>query len=203
MSGPAAVNSSLPILKHHGRQYIGQGKGLLRFRQVERNENRVVHFPEDVAEKRERKTENVNRYSRAGRSHSREPSSFTQGASRSTDHVPRRLPALAILAIRTFARHSRRVPAPHIDVKYVAHLARLRLTAEEEEIFGAQLAHVLDYMETLNQLDVSQVEPTAHAVPLANVTRPDEPHPSLPHEEAMRNAPAPLNGLFQVPKIVE
>jgi aspartyl-tRNA(Asn)/glutamyl-tRNA(Gln) amidotransferase subunit C len=93
--------------------------------------------------------------------------------------------------------------APPIDVKYVAHLARLHLTSEEESVFGAQLGQVLNYMEKLTQLDVSQVEPTAHAVPLVNVTRADAVRPSLPHAAALRNAPAPADGLFQVPKIVE
>ncbi|HUA39745.1 MAG TPA: Asp-tRNA(Asn)/Glu-tRNA(Gln) amidotransferase subunit GatC [Candidatus Sulfopaludibacter sp.] len=90
-----------------------------------------------------------------------------------------------------------------IDIKYVAHLARLHLTPDEEKKLGAQLGNILGYIEKLNQLDVSGVEPTAHAVPLVNVTRPDEVHPSLPHDEAMRNAPAQANGLFIVPKIVE
>ena len=90
-----------------------------------------------------------------------------------------------------------------IDVKYVAHLARLHLSPEEEQKFGAQLGQVLGYMATLNQPDVSQVEPTAHAMPLVNVTRPDVPYPSLSNEEALRNAPAKANGLFLVPKIVE
>lgn len=90
-----------------------------------------------------------------------------------------------------------------IDVKYVAHLARLHLSPGEEQQFGAQLGHVLGYMTTLNQLDVSQVEPTAHAMPLVNVTRPDVLRPSLSNEEALRNAPAKANGLFLVPKIVE
>jgi aspartyl-tRNA(Asn)/glutamyl-tRNA(Gln) amidotransferase subunit C len=90
-----------------------------------------------------------------------------------------------------------------IDIKYVAHLARINLTPEEETRFGAQLGQVLGYIEKLNQLDVSAVEPTAHAVPMVNVTRPDEVRPSLPHDEAMRNAPAKANGLFIVPKIVE
>ena len=93
--------------------------------------------------------------------------------------------------------------APQMDVRYVAHLARLSLTPEEEQVFGAQLGQVLDYMAKLNELDVSLVEPTAHAVPLVNVTRPDEVRPSLPPEESLRNAPAAVNGLFQVPKIVE
>ena len=90
-----------------------------------------------------------------------------------------------------------------IDVKYVAHLARLALTPEEEQKIGAQLGNILGYIEKLKELDVSQVEPTAHAVPMVNVTRPDEIRPSLPTEEALRNAPAQANGLFLVPKIVE
>jgi aspartyl-tRNA(Asn)/glutamyl-tRNA(Gln) amidotransferase subunit C len=93
--------------------------------------------------------------------------------------------------------------APQIDVKYVAHLARLHLTPEEERKFGAQLGQVLGYIEKLQQLDVSQVEPTAHAMPLVNVTRPDEARPPLPHDDALGNAPSQANGLFVVPKIVE
>ena len=90
-----------------------------------------------------------------------------------------------------------------IDIKYVAHLARLQLTPDEEKKLGAQLENILGYIEKLNQLDVSGVEPTAHAVPMVNVTRPDEIRPSLPHDDALRNAPARANGLFIVPKIVE
>ncbi|HEY3862832.1 MAG TPA: Asp-tRNA(Asn)/Glu-tRNA(Gln) amidotransferase subunit GatC [Verrucomicrobiae bacterium] len=89
------------------------------------------------------------------------------------------------------------------DVPYVARLARLALTPAEEEKFGAQLSQVLVYIEKLSQLDVSGIEPTAHAVPLANVVRPDEVRPSLTNEEALRNAPAKANGLFLAPKIVE
>lgn len=90
-----------------------------------------------------------------------------------------------------------------IDIKYVAHLARLALSPEEEEKFGAQLGDVLGYIEKLKEVDVSGVEPMSHAVPLINVTRPDEVKPSLSQEEALRNAPAQANGLFIVPKIVE
>ena len=95
------------------------------------------------------------------------------------------------------------MPIPDIDVKYVAHLARLSLSAEEEQKIGAQLGNILGYIEKLKQVDVTGVEPTAHAVPLVNVTRPDEVRPSLPHDDALRNAPAQANGLFMVPKIVE
>jgi aspartyl-tRNA(Asn)/glutamyl-tRNA(Gln) amidotransferase subunit C len=90
-----------------------------------------------------------------------------------------------------------------IDVKYVAHLARLALTPEEEQRIGAQLGQVLDYIEKLKEVDVTGVEPTAHAFPLINVTRPDEVRPSMSNEDALRNAPAQANGLFIVPKIVE
>jgi aspartyl-tRNA(Asn)/glutamyl-tRNA(Gln) amidotransferase subunit C len=93
--------------------------------------------------------------------------------------------------------------AKEIEVKYVAHLARLQLTPEEEATYGAQLGQILQYIHKIDQLDVSQIEPTAHPVPLVNVTRPDEVRPSLTHEQAMQNAPAQLNGLFLVPKIVE
>ena len=90
-----------------------------------------------------------------------------------------------------------------IDVKYVAHLARIALTPDEETKLGAQLGHILGYIEKLGQLDVSQVEPTAHAVPMVNVTRADEIRPSLSQSEALRNAPRQGGGLFVVPQIVE
>jgi len=93
--------------------------------------------------------------------------------------------------------------AAEIDVKYVAHLARVALTPDEEKKLAAQLAGILGYIEKLRELDVTNVEPTAHAVPLVNVTRADELRPSLPYEEALRNAPRQANGLFIVPKIVE
>jgi len=93
--------------------------------------------------------------------------------------------------------------APHFDIQYVAHLARLHLSPDEEKKLGTQLDGILGYIEKLKELDVAQVEPTAHAVPLVNVTRPDEIRPSLPHDDALRNAPAQANGLFMMPKIVE
>ncbi len=89
------------------------------------------------------------------------------------------------------------------DVKYVAHLARIALSPVEEEKLGAQLGNILSYIEKLKELDVTGVEPTAHAVPLINVFRVDEIRPSISNEEALRNAPAKASGLFLVPKIVE
>jgi len=93
--------------------------------------------------------------------------------------------------------------AAEINVKYVAHLARLALSPDEEVKLGAQLGNILGYIEKLSELDVTGVEPTAHAMPLVNVTRADEVRPSLPHEDALRNAPRQAGGLFVVPKIVE
>ena len=93
--------------------------------------------------------------------------------------------------------------AAEINVKYVAHLARLALTSDEEVKLTAQLGNILGYIEKLRELDVSGVEPTAHAVPMVNLTRADEIRPSLAHEDALRNAPRQANGLFIVPKIVE
>jgi aspartyl-tRNA(Asn)/glutamyl-tRNA(Gln) amidotransferase subunit C len=89
------------------------------------------------------------------------------------------------------------------DIKYVAHLARLSLTPEEEQKLGSQLSGILGYIEKLKEPDVSRVEPTAHAVPLVNVVRRDEVRESLSNDDALRNAPAKANGLFLVPKIVE
>ena len=93
--------------------------------------------------------------------------------------------------------------ATDFDVKYVAHLARLDLSPAEEQKLGAQLGSILGYIEKLKEVDVRGVEPTAHPFPLVNVTRPDEVRPSLPHDDALRNAPVQANGLFIVPKIVE
>jgi len=93
--------------------------------------------------------------------------------------------------------------AADFNVQYVAKLARIALSPEEAQKFESQLGHVLQYIAKLNELDVTAVEPTAHAVPLVNIVRPDVVQPSLSHEEALRNAPAKANGLFVVPKIVE
>jgi aspartyl-tRNA(Asn)/glutamyl-tRNA(Gln) amidotransferase subunit C len=90
-----------------------------------------------------------------------------------------------------------------IDVAYVAQLARLSLSPEEMERLSVQVRQVLAYVAKLSELDVSQVQPMAHAVPMINVTRADVVQPSLSQAEALRNAPAQSNGLFLVPKIVD
>jgi len=90
-----------------------------------------------------------------------------------------------------------------MDLAHVAHLARLHLTDAEMAQFAAQLKDILGYVAKLNELDVTGVEPTAHATPLTNVLRADEVRPSLPTAVVMQNAPAQDRDLFLVPKIVE
>jgi len=90
-----------------------------------------------------------------------------------------------------------------LDVAYVARLARLTLTEDEEQIFQKQLDDVLKYAEKLRQVDVTGVDAAAQALPLFNVFRDDSPGDWLTAEEALSNAPRQANGLFVVPKVVE
>ncbi|HUJ11503.1 MAG TPA: Asp-tRNA(Asn)/Glu-tRNA(Gln) amidotransferase subunit GatC [Verrucomicrobiae bacterium] len=90
-----------------------------------------------------------------------------------------------------------------IDVSYVAHLARMHLTEAEKEKISAQLKDILAYVAKLNELDVSNVQPTAHATPLSNIFRKDEVRPSIDQTKILANAPEEARGLFIVPKIVE
>ena len=90
-----------------------------------------------------------------------------------------------------------------LDVAYVAKLARLNLSDAETELFQRQLGHVLNYADKLRGVDVSQVEAAAHAIPIFNVFREDEPRDWFTAEEALSNAPRQANGLFIVTKVVE
>ena len=90
-----------------------------------------------------------------------------------------------------------------LDVAYVARLARLNLTSEETQLFQKQLGDVLADAEKLKQVDVSGVETAAHAVRMFNVFREDEQRDCFTAEEALRNAPRQMNGLFIVTKVVE
>lgn len=91
----------------------------------------------------------------------------------------------------------------HMDVSYIAHLARIHLTEEETRLFQGQLDQVLTYVEQLSELDVSAVKPTAHAMALVNVLRDDMPRTSLDHHAVTANAPASRDGQILVPKIME
>lgn len=88
-------------------------------------------------------------------------------------------------------------------VDHVARLARLDLSEEERERMGPELTKILGHVAQIQALDLDEVPPTSHALPLRNVMRPDEPRPSLPQEEALANAPRAEEGRFFVPRIVE
>ncbi len=90
-----------------------------------------------------------------------------------------------------------------IDLQHVMQLARVELTPQEQAVIGPQLGNILDYIKKLEEVDVTGIEATAHAVPLVNVMRADEVRASLSQEEALRNAPAKANGLFIVPPVIE
>jgi aspartyl-tRNA(Asn)/glutamyl-tRNA(Gln) amidotransferase subunit C len=85
------------------------------------------------------------------------------------------------------------------EVHHVARLARLRLREDEVERMAGELSSVLDHIEKIGELELEDVEPTSHVVPLENVLRADEPRPSLPVERALEEAPAPIEGGFGVP----
>ena len=88
-------------------------------------------------------------------------------------------------------------------VENVAKLARLQLTPEELDRYGKQLGAILDYIAKLEKLDVTGLEPLAHAVDTANVFREDVPRPGLSRDAALQNAPDRNSDFFIVPKIIE
>jgi aspartyl-tRNA(Asn)/glutamyl-tRNA(Gln) amidotransferase subunit C len=94
--------------------------------------------------------------------------------------------------------------APEVlNIDRIANLARLALTPEEKIKFAAQLVDVLANIEKLSQVDVTGVEPTAHAFPVYNVWADDIAQPGLSVEDALRNAPAQRDHMVVVPKVVE
>ena len=89
------------------------------------------------------------------------------------------------------------------EVEHVARLARLELTDEEKERMRAQLDSILSYIDKLDELDTSAVEPTSHVLPMMNVFRDDEVRSSLSQEETLANAPDRQDLFFRVPRILE
>lgn len=90
-----------------------------------------------------------------------------------------------------------------IDVKYVAELARLELTEEEQALFQPQLENIVKYVEKISEVNVDGVEPMMHGRPLVNAFREDVVRPSLDPEVALANAPKRVDDEFLLPKIVE
>jgi aspartyl-tRNA(Asn)/glutamyl-tRNA(Gln) amidotransferase subunit C len=85
------------------------------------------------------------------------------------------------------------------EVLHVARLARLELKDDEIERFTEQLSAILEAVAKVSELDLSDVEPTAHPLDVVNVSAEDEPRPSLPVDEALANAPDREGGFFKVP----
>jgi len=85
------------------------------------------------------------------------------------------------------------------QVLHVARLARLRLTDDEVERMAGELSKILEYVETMNELDLEGVEPTSHVVDLTNVLREDVPRPSWPREVVLEQAPDATESGFRVP----
>jgi aspartyl-tRNA(Asn)/glutamyl-tRNA(Gln) amidotransferase subunit C len=90
-----------------------------------------------------------------------------------------------------------------IDIEHVARLARLELTEDEKERLRAQLVLILDHAAKVGQVAAGDVPPTAYAIPRSNVFRPDVPEATLPHADAMANAPVAQDERFKVPRVVE
>jgi len=88
-------------------------------------------------------------------------------------------------------------------IKHVAHLARIELQPNELDKLSVQLHDILGFIDKLSSLDVAQVIPTSHILPISNVLREDKPHISLTSEKALENAPRKKGNFFSVPKILE
>ncbi len=89
------------------------------------------------------------------------------------------------------------------DVLHCARLARLRLNPGEIEQFRRELSSILDYMDLLGVIDTQGIEPTVHVHALTNALREDDVGPSMPREEALRNAPCDHDGAFDVPMVID
>lgn len=89
------------------------------------------------------------------------------------------------------------------QVRKVAKLARLDLSEGDLATMATQLSAILNYVDQLSELNTDNVEPMAHPLPVKNVFRPDELRPSLPVDEALKNAPARIGDYFAVPAILD
>ena len=89
------------------------------------------------------------------------------------------------------------------EIRYIASLARINLSENELEHLTKNLDDILHYVAKLQKLDVSQVQPTSHVLPINNVFRKDTVKPSLPQENALSFAVSKHRGSFKVPQVIE
>lgn len=87
-------------------------------------------------------------------------------------------------------------------VIHIAELAHLKLKEDEIEKFQKELNQILEYVENLNEIDTSNVEPLSHPLPAINVFREDNVQESIPREEALKNAPDATEEFFKVPRVI-
>ncbi len=95
------------------------------------------------------------------------------------------------------------MPIDRAAVDHVARLARLALSDDERARMQGELSAILEHAERIQALELDDLEPTSHPVPLTNMMRPDEVTPSFSQEVALANAPAEEDGRFRVPRIIE
>ena len=88
------------------------------------------------------------------------------------------------------------------EVRHIAKLARLEFTEAEEETLAQDMSRILDYMDMLNELDTSEVEPMTHVLDLAHVVRTDSVEKRISKEDAVKNAPDTDGEYFRVPKVI-
>ena len=88
-------------------------------------------------------------------------------------------------------------------IEHVASLARLNLTGQEKEKLTSEMANIISYVDKLNELDTSNVEPRSHVISLQNVFREDKVKESYDRGKILANAPAQEDGCFKVPRVVE
>lgn len=88
------------------------------------------------------------------------------------------------------------------QVRHVAKLARLNLSADEVQMFTRQLGDILEYVEKLNEIDTEGIEPTAHAADVKNVFREDKAKQGMGVEKVLKNAPARDGNFFTIPKVL-
>lgn len=88
-------------------------------------------------------------------------------------------------------------------IEHVANLARLNLTEQEKEKLTLDMENIISYVDKLNELDTSNVSPTAHVIPIKNVFREDIANKSFDRDIILSNAPSTENGCFKVPKVME
>lgn len=89
------------------------------------------------------------------------------------------------------------------EVKHIAYLSRLDLKENEVDKYTGHISQLLDYVETLKGVNVDQVEPMSHAIPVYNIMRDDVVGESLPVELALANAPEKDGPYFKVPRVTE